>query len=314
MIESICLVGGSGFIGDRTLRRALGSPTVALRALVHRKALAAPAAAVETVQGDAADPARLAALLQPGATVLNFAYGGDGSGEQLARSLADACAVRRIRRLVHVSSCSVYGRTRGELIDEDSLCAPATAYERAKLAAEEILVAGALGKFELAILRPSAVFGAGGKNLESLAMRVLHKSWPSRYLRASAMGRRGMHAVDVEWVAAAALHVASASMTSSVERFLVSQDDEPLNNYQDIEAFLAQRFGAKPYPVKPAALPAGLLGMALRAAGRSDVEPQRRYSSAKLLRSGFSRPRGFAEALEEYASWIERRERNGSQP
>lgn len=264
------------------------------------------------MQGDAADPARLAALLQPGAAVLNFAYGGDGSGEQLARSLADACAACRVRRLVHVSSCSVYGQTRGELIHEDSPCAPATVYERTKLAAEEILVAGARGKFELAILRPSAVFGAGGKNLESLAMRVLHRSWPSRYVHACAMGRRRMHAVDVEWVAAAALHLASAPMAGGVERFVVSQDDEPLNNYQDIEAFLVQRFGAKSYPVKLAVIPPSLLGIALKAAGRSDVEPERRYSSAKLLASGFSRPRAFAEALEEYAAWIEQRERSGN--
>ena len=206
----------------------------------------------------------------------------------------------------------MYGRTRGEIIDEDSPCAPATAYEHTKLAAEQILVAGARGKFELAILRPSAVFGAGGKNLESLAMRVLHKSWLFRYLRACAMGRRRMHAVDVEWVAAAALHVASVPMESAVERFVVSQDDEPLNNYQDVEAFFTRRFEAKPYPVKPALLPAGLLGMALRAAGRSDVEPRRRYSNAKLLASGFSRPRAFAEALEEFATWIKERERNGN--
>ena len=207
MSALVCMIGASGFIGSRTLQRA-GK----VRVLVHQRPVQR-STHVESIQGDAADPVALDRLLEPEAVVLNFAYGGEALGE----ALAVACVRRRIRRLVHVSTCSVYGTARGELIDEDTPCAPRTAYERAKHAVEGILERQAAGRFELAILRPTAVFGPGGKNLESLALRVLRQPWARRYPRACAMGARRMHAVDVECVAAAALFLGGAPLSAPVE-------------------------------------------------------------------------------------------------
>ena len=307
MTSLICMIGASGFLGGRTLRRAHCDDRIRLRVLVHGRAIA-HLAAVESVRGDAADQDSLERLLEPEAVALNFAYGGDEAGERIARALGGACARRKVRRLVHVSTCSVYGTTPGQVIDEASPCAPATTYERAKRAVEEILQAEAHGRYELVILRPTAVFGPGGKNLETLALRVLRQSWPRRYLRACAMGRRRMHAVDVECVAAAALFLASAPLEAPVERFIVSQDDEPMNDYRSIEAFFVRRFGAAPYPLAPVAPPPFLLLAGLRLAGRSVTEPLRSYSAAKLASRGFRKPRGFQDALEEYAAWLQQRE------
>jgi nucleoside-diphosphate-sugar epimerase len=304
-MSAVCMLGASGFVGARTLRLALRNGT-RVRALAHRRALPA-GPGLEVVEGDAGDGAALDRLLEPQALVLNFAYAADGG--RLAHALAQACVRRGVQRLVHVSTCSVYGAAPGALIDEQTLCAPVTAYERAKHAAEELLERETAARCELVILRPTAVFGPGGKNLETLARRVLHQGWPRRYLRACAMGRRRMHAVDVECVAAAALFAASAPLVRPAERFIVSQDDEAANDYASLEAFFVRRFAAARYPLPPVSPPAALLGLALRAAGRSDVEPQRRYSSANLAGRGFSRPRPFAAALEEYAAWIEQHAR-----
>jgi len=308
MTEATCIIGASGFIGGKTLARLLREPEAgSVRVLVHRSPVD-PHPGMNSVQGDASDLDSLERLLDLEAVVLNFAYGGEGAGERVARALGTACARRGVRRLVHVSTCSVYGTTSGQVIDEASPCAPATAYERAKRAVEEVLQAEAHGRYELVILRPTAVFGPGGKNLETLALRVLRQSWPRRYLRACAMGRRRMHAVDVECVAAAVLFLASAPLEAPVERFIVSQDDEPMNDYRSIEAFLVRRFGAAPYPLAPVAPPPFLLSAGLRLAGRSVTDPLRSYSAAKLASCGFRRPRGFQDALEEYAGWLEQRE------
>jgi nucleoside-diphosphate-sugar epimerase len=210
---------------------------------------------------------------------------------------------------VHASTCSVYGRASGELIGEETPCAPASAYDRTKHAVEGILQRHAQGRYELVILRPTAVFGPGGRNLESLAHRVLRQSWPRRYLRACAMDRRHMHTVDVECVAGAAVFAAAAPLKQPLERFIVSQDDEPGNDYASIEEFFVRRFGATRYPLSPLPLPVPLMRWALRLAGRSDAEPHRLYSAAKLAQRGFMRPRPFGAALEEYAGWIERHAR-----
>jgi nucleoside-diphosphate-sugar epimerase len=303
MSALVCMIGASGFVGNRTLQRV----SATARVLVHRRPVQ-QSTQIESIPGDAADPAVLDRLLEPDAVVLNFAYGGEASGERLAAALAAACARRGVRRLVHLSTCSVYGAAPGVLVDEETPCEPVAPYERTKHAVESILTRHA-GPYELAILRPTAVFGPQGKNLETLALRVLRQPWPRRYLRACAMGARRMHAVDVECVAAAALFLVDTPMMAKVERFIVSQDDEPANNYADIEAFLARCLSAEPYPVPPIRWPAGALGLALRLAGRSNVEPRRRYSAAKLASRGFAAPRPFALALEEYAAWVESRAR-----
>jgi len=305
-VSSLCILGASGFVGGRALGLARRTGQ-RVRALAHRRAVSQPG--IEVVQGDAADGATLDGFLEPQAVVLNFAYGGEQSGERLAEALAAACARRGVRRLVHVSTCSVYGNARGERVDEETACSPVGAYERVKHAVERILEDKA-GRYELAILRPTAVFGAGGRNLETLAERVLLQPWPRRYLRACAMGRRRMHAIDVECVAAAALFLTTIALGDLIERFIVSQDDEPDNNYADLEAFFVGHFGAARYPLPVLSPPRAMLRWALRAAGRSDVEPQRRYSAAKLAQRGYRPPRAFAAALEEYAGWIRQHARS----
>ncbi len=291
----LCILGASGFVGGRALQRAGGEA----RVLVHRRAVAA----ASVVKGDASDPGMLERLLAVDATVLNFAYEASRA-EVLGEALGAACAARGVRRLVHVSTASVYGGAPGNVVNEETPCAPRSSYEREKHAVEQILERHAGGRFELVVLRPTAVFGPGGRNLETLALRVLRQPWQRRYVRACLMGRRRLHAVDVECVAAAALFLADAPLSAPVERFLVSQDDEPGNHYAAVEQFFAERFRAKAYPLPPLALPAGLLAIALRAAGRSNVDPHRRYSAAKLARRGFAAPRPFAAGLEEYANWI----------
>jgi nucleoside-diphosphate-sugar epimerase len=298
-VSALCILGASGFVGGRALA---GAARDKVRALAHARPLQAKAG-VEIIQGDAADAAALDRLLEPDAVVLNFAYGGEPSAERLAQALGEACARRGVRRLVHVSTCSVYGAAPGEVVDEETPCVPVTPYERAKYAVESVLERHA-ARYEIAIVRPTAVFGPHGKNLETLALRVLRQSWTRRYLRACAMGRRRMHAVDVECVAAAALFLAGAPLERPAERFIVSQDEEPQNNYAAIEALFAERFGAGHYALRPLAWPSGALRAVLRLAGRSNVEPQRRYSGVKLARRGFSAPRAFTVALDEYAAWI----------
>lgn len=297
----LCILGASGFVGSRALQRARHEGH-RIRVLAHRRPVQAPG--VELVQGDADDEAVLDRLLEPEATVLNCVYGGEASGEALAAALVLASGRRGVRRLVHVSTCSVYGRAAGEVVDEETPCMPVTPYERTKHRIEAILERGA-GRYELAVLRPTAVFGPGGRNLETLALRVRRQAWPRRYVRACAMGRRPMHVVDVDCVAAAALFLATAPLERPAERFIVSQDDEPLNDYASLEAYFVARFGATPYPFAPLSPPAAMLRLALRLAGRSDVEPNRRYSARRLSARGFRPPRGFAAALEEYAAAIE---------
>lgn len=66
----------------------------------------------------------------------------------------------RIRRLVHVSTVDVYGPEQKDRISEKSPVHPVHVYERLRLFEERWLLEQAEG-FEVVILRPARVFGAG---------------------------------------------------------------------------------------------------------------------------------------------------------
>lgn len=65
-----------------------------------------------------------------------------------------------VRTFVFASSCSVYGDTHDDLVDEDSATRPLTAYAMSKKRAEDDLLALQTPEFRVAILRGATAFGA----------------------------------------------------------------------------------------------------------------------------------------------------------
>lgn len=301
----VCILGGSGFVGDRLMSRLARRPLQQVRALRHSRDIAVlPGTSI--VRGSVHDARALEQLLCPGAVVVNMVNFGDRteSARTGALTLATACAEARIARLVHVSTAVVVGDAPTGDIDEYTPCNPGTPYEHAKLSTENSLREGAEGTFELVILRPTAVFGPGGRNLITLVRRLQSGSRTLRYLRACIMGRRCMNVVDVEAVAAAIEFLALFPHKFDEQIFIVSDDDEPTNNYLDLERALARRMRVPGYPFPVFALPSWMLRSVLRMTGRPSRDPDRRYSWARLRGLGFEKPRPFDAALEEFAASI----------
>jgi nucleoside-diphosphate-sugar epimerase len=303
----IVLIGASGFIGRHLLSGVLRGPAP-IRCLARHASALTGESDVEVVEGDMRDEASVERCLEPGATVINLAYDRAAPAADnvaAARVLARACKRKRVARLLHLSTATVVGKNAAGLIDETSRCEPATAYESAKFAIEEALRAER-GAHELVIVRPTAVFGTGGRNVVKLAREMAGGTAIPRYLRACLQGRRAMNLVSVETVCAAIVHLASRPGSHAHGVFIVSEDDAPQNNYRDVEDVLMKAFGRAPYGLPPVPLPVFVARSVRRLAGRSSGDPQRRFSSAKLLRTGFVKPLDFDEALRRYASHLAR--------
>lgn len=80
-----------------------------------------------------------------------------------AENVVEACRSQRVKRLVHVSSCAVYGSPQVFGIDERTpLRQAGSPYHRSKVRAEQaILQAGQLADLKVVIARPSQVYGPG---------------------------------------------------------------------------------------------------------------------------------------------------------
>jgi nucleoside-diphosphate-sugar epimerase len=128
----------------------------------------------------------------------------DGSANLIA-----ACVENRVRRVVFVSTDSVYGDTNSAAVTEDSPLNPEYLYEgnypRSKLAGENIAIKAASAHgIEVVILRPCLMYGPG----DSAGTRLLQQ-WAARRVHPLIGG--GLARISLAFVADAAECIALAA-------------------------------------------------------------------------------------------------------
>jgi len=174
MMNTIVVLGASGYIGQRLVAELVDAGNARVRVLSRsrQRDLAANAfpVGVDIVEGDLLDPDSLATLCEPDCTVIHLAYlWGAGEEQNLTtiRNLTKACKAAKVKRLIHLSTAMVTGRTRQDQITEAEACRPLTEYATTKLKIEQAVINAGDGSFDIAILRPTAVFGPGSENLKN---------------------------------------------------------------------------------------------------------------------------------------------------
>jgi nucleoside-diphosphate-sugar epimerase len=169
----VLVTGGGGFIGGRLVERLVEECGAEVRALVRNLSGAMRLARypLDFRRGDVLDGAALAEAAAGCDVVFHCAYGTSGSQRQRARVNRDgtrrvlaAASAAGCRRLVHLSTLMVYGRTPDGDLDER---APrrrfGNAYADSKLDAERAaLEASRRGAIEAVVLQPTAVYGPYG--------------------------------------------------------------------------------------------------------------------------------------------------------
>lgn len=139
------LVIGCGYLGRRVAAAWLqdGHRVTALtRSEEHAEQFRAQS--IEPVIGDVTDPDSLSALpdVETALYAVGYDRGSDASMQEVyVNGLDNVLAVLapRVRRLIYISSSSVYGQTGGEWVDELSRCKPARPNGQACLDAERVV-------------------------------------------------------------------------------------------------------------------------------------------------------------------------------
>ncbi|MBS7663760.1 NAD-dependent epimerase/dehydratase family protein [Pseudomonas lalucatii] len=173
----ILVTGASGFIGGRFARFALeqglavrvnGRRAGAVEHLLRRGA--------EFVQGDLGDPELARRLCEDVEAVVHCAgaVGVWGRYEdfhranvQVTENLVEACLKRRVRRLVHLSSPSIYfdGRSHVAIREEQVPTRFFDHYGKTKYLAEQQVFGAQEFGLEVLALRPRSVTGAGDTSI-----------------------------------------------------------------------------------------------------------------------------------------------------
>ena len=156
----ILVLGASGHIGKRLLHKLKATdwaqPIPASRRRGHPNWN-------HHVQVDALDPKGLSAALEGCDCVVNCVAGDFKSIATGAENLVKASLAAGCKRIVHLSTMSVYGSAEGTVTEQHRLDPSLGWYARAKCEAEETMRRFAQMGGEAVILRPGCVFGAGSQ-------------------------------------------------------------------------------------------------------------------------------------------------------
>ncbi|QKT02675.1 NAD-dependent epimerase/dehydratase family protein [Ectothiorhodospiraceae bacterium 2226] len=171
--RKVLVTGGTGAIGGRVVEKLFLEHGAQVRVLARNLSRAAGVARfpVELVKGDITDPQTVRVATEGCDYVVHCAYNPRGEAHEQrrinlegTRAVLEAALHQRVRRVVHASTCSVYGFVApdGDLDERCERRRSGNPYGDSKIEAEEL----ALGYAErhglpVAVIQPTAVYGPG---------------------------------------------------------------------------------------------------------------------------------------------------------
>ena len=171
--KRVLVTGGTGFIGGRVVEKLILEHAAAPRVLARKLTTATRVGRfdVEIFPGDVTNRASVTKAMEGCDVVIHCAYGNEGDHDHQRAVNVDGTTIvasealhAGVRRMVHVSTIAVYGRTPDGDVDESTpLADGGDHYSKTKREAEQILQdQHGNNALSFTIIRPTCVYGPYG--------------------------------------------------------------------------------------------------------------------------------------------------------
>jgi len=139
------------------------------------------------------------------------------------KNLADECSNHPISRFIHFSSTAAMGLIEKPIVDESTPCRPSTPYQKSKYDSEKMILNYRITRnLPVVIIRPSMVYGPGGKSSEFFKMcRIIKKGISPQIGK----GKNLTPIVYVDDVVQAAIIIMAAERRIPGEAYLITSEN-----------------------------------------------------------------------------------------
>ena len=301
----VAIFGGTGFVGRHLIKSMSSKRNMLIKVFTRNKGMVSNYSKrnIKYIYGNLDSFDDINNFVVGQKVVINLAYidGDHEANLAFVSKLINACIVAGVERVLHCSTAVVAGRVEGNVVDEKTICNPITEYEKTKLCIEDKITSIAIGKVELIIIRPTAVFGDGGMNLVKNVNSILHDSYLKNIMYIMINKYRKMHFVHINKVVQAILYLSFIEKNISKETFIISSDYEVCNNYFNVVECLTKSLGVRQYPKLFLPFSEKIVKLILTLIGRSQINPCQVYSSQKIIQYGFKYSSNFIQEINEFA-------------
>lgn len=162
----VLVTGAAGLIGCRLVEMLHLSGKYDVRAGIRRWSSAARLGRfpVDIAMMDLLNKEQIEKALDGVTHVIHCAYGLGGVSEQGTNNLFEACMKSKVKQVVYLSTCEVYGNVDGEIDESTAFQYTGNDYNKSKLDAEKICWDYCEKGLPVAAIRPSIVYGPFSRN------------------------------------------------------------------------------------------------------------------------------------------------------
>lgn len=298
--DPICVLGGTGIIGQYLMNelknRGYKNINIFLRKNKKKQINESKNQEINFYYGNIFYISDLAEFIQADSVIINLIYLRDNENDNLTftTNLAKIIKQKKIKKLIHISSSDVIGRSGDLIIDEQSTCFPYSEYAKNKLKIENLFL-NYIDKNQLVILRCNSVIGGGAIGFNKLLRQVTSGNKFKNFILSCLHNKRPLHLIHIFNVISAIIFFIENKNKKNL--YYISQDDEYVTTYLDLQYQIAKYKKVVLYNKNLVIDLRFILSILLLVTGKNSLASDRLIMGSSIKYEGFDYPIKFLDSL-----------------